>query len=64
MPEHWLSKSTRSVKANGGVAVEKKVEGAWVTVDTFTADVAWKAELVITKPVGGNFHNYLLPVDG
>lgn len=38
----YMGRATLSVKANGGsVAVEKQVEGAWVTVDTFASDGAW-----------------------
>lgn len=38
-----MGKATLIVTANGGsVAVEKQVEGSWVTVDTFAADRAWQ----------------------
>lgn len=41
----YLGKATLVVRANGGsVAVEKKVEGNWVTVDTFAADGAWQMD--------------------
>jgi hypothetical protein len=41
----YLGKATLIVKANGGsVTVEKKVENAWVIVDTFSADGAWRMD--------------------
>ena len=54
----YLGKAALIVKANGGsVTVEKKVEGAWVVVDTFAADGAWQMDFGLSAtritPVGG-----------
>lgn len=54
----YMGKATLIVKANGGsVAVEKQVEGAWVTVDTFAADGAWPMDFGMSPtrftPAGG-----------
>lgn len=54
----YMGRATLAVKANGGsVAVEKKVEGSWVTVDTFTSDGAWQLDLGMSStritPSGG-----------
>lgn len=53
-----LGRATLVVKANGGsLAVEKKVEGGWVTVDTFAADGAWQMDFGLSPtrftPSGG-----------
>ncbi|MGI4841013.1 MAG: hypothetical protein ACRYF9_25775 [Janthinobacterium lividum] len=47
-----------TVKANGGnVAVERMVEGTWVTIDLFAQDGAWPLNLGRTAtrftPTGG-----------
>ena len=51
MKDQWIMQNEYGrkilvVQANGGsVAVEKMVEGAWVTVDTFARDGAWPLDL-------------------
>lgn len=54
----YLGRATLVVKANGGsVAVEKKVGGEWVTVDTFAMDGAWPMDFGMSStritPSGG-----------
>jgi uncharacterized protein YjhX (UPF0386 family) len=69
MKEQWIMENNYFsrilvVKANGGsVAVEKMVEGQWVTVDTFTEDGAWPMSLGISQtrftPSNGAFYEVL-----
>lgn len=64
LTKEYIGKATLVVKANGGsLAVEKKVEGAWVTVDTFAADGAWQMEFGMSStrftPTGGAAYEVL-----